>query len=694
MDGRSDRPAVGQSSWGRAFALVGLVGLAITQPVLDLMGRNPEFFVAGRYGTSQIVQLGLVVVLVPALVAVALLGVATWLHHGLGTIVYQVLLALLGALFGNVLARGLGVDGSAAALVASVLGAAAALLLAGLRPGRLLLEYLAVANLFFLAGFLLISPTSHLLSSVGAIEAGRVTVPEPPGPVVVIIMDEFPVTTLLRDDGTINDERFPHFADLAARSTWFRNASSLGALTHHAVPTLLTGRLPDADLLPIYRDHPKNLLSLMGTTVPVDRYELVTDLCPPSACEPKPRQPLSQAIEDAGVVFAHRVLPKQLRDRLPEIDHSWGGFGDELGGETAAPASEIEEGVEPDDAFARWKALGVEERSSPRQAAILVERAAAIDASPSLHLFHVALPHYPWILSPWGTRLMEFPRRVEDPTDPAFAWSTREVFQLQSMQVGAADVALGQVIDHLDSAGLWEDTTLVVVSDHGTSTLPPDFGRQHTPNNTQELFRIPMFIKAPGQAAGAVRDEPALSVDLLPSLVDLLDIEVDWDFDGHSLFDGSPATVEPLVGNDLAPAFDIVRRHHADTPRGWDWAALAAVGDHGDLVGRPLADLTMGVDSDLSFTPDHEADFAALPTAAGRAPQLLTGVVGELVERPSEMVVAVNGTIAGALGGYTRQGSSWRFTSFLGPYLRDGANQIDAYEVEQRAGGPVLHRLR
>ena len=81
--------------------------------------------------------------------------------------------------------------------------------------------------------------------------------------------------------------------------------------------------------------------------------------------------------------------------------------------------------------------------------------------------------------------------------------------------------------------------TVVVTSDHGIDITPPGFTRTESADNLDELFRIPLFIKAPGQTQGELRDDPASTVDVLPSLVDLLDIETDWSFDGHSLFDGS-----------------------------------------------------------------------------------------------------------------------------------------------------------
>ena len=86
---------------------------------------------------------------------------------------------------------------------------------------------------------LVLSPTAGLVRSSGSVDLGSVTVPDPPGPIVVVVLDELPVTTLMRADGSINADRFPGFARLAERSTWFRNASVHHTSTHLAVPALL-----------------------------------------------------------------------------------------------------------------------------------------------------------------------------------------------------------------------------------------------------------------------------------------------------------------------------------------------------------------------------------------------------------------------------------------------------------------------
>jgi hypothetical protein len=700
ISGRTDAGA--PSVWGLGFSLIGLVGLAITQPILDLMGRNPEFFVAGRYTSSQIVEFALVVAVVPSLVVFAVFGVARLAHPRLGGAVHALIVALLGALFGNVLARGLGADGGRWALVAAVGGAAVASAAARLRAGRMLLQYLAAANLLFLGGFLFASPSSELLSSdVDADALGEVSIPELPGPVMVVVFDELPISTLMQSDGTINEERYPAFARLEAGSTWYRNASSVHNRTERALPAITTGNVLNDRLMPTFEEFPRNLLSLFSTSVPVERYEAITDMCPPETCKAREGQSIRQALEDSLVVYGHRVLPARLRDDLPPIDDAWGSFGEAVDGPAVV---ELEEDPSPSSAssspgpLARWQSFTGVERAPETQAARLVEQALAVDADPALHFVHIVLPHAPWLASPWDTRLMlPMPEWVLDPAQPGYDWSALIRYQRHSLQTGLADAALGQLIDHLEAEGLWADTTVVVMADHGTSTLNPDVGREVTDANVDEVLRVPLFVKEPGQAEPRVVDDVALVTDVLPTLVDLLDIETDWTFEGHSLLDGSDVTVEPLVSRDVDALMEIVRRHEADFPYGWDWSALAAVGPQADslgrLVGTPLSELSVGTPSDLSWTARNEVAFASLPNESREVPQLVTGTVTGPGPAPPNLLLVVNGTVAGVTGGYQPGDGGWTFSSVLGPYLRDGANEIAAYEVTGAPGAAELHLL-
>lgn len=679
-----------------AAGLVGAAGLAVTQPVLDLFGRNPEFFIAGRYRPTQVVMFGLLVALVPSAVAVAGSTLAWMAHPRLGTVVHGAALAGFAFLFGLVLGNHLGVDAPWLAVPFAALLAVAVVWLHAARAGvRTLLSYLAAGNAAFLAIFLFASPAAEVIGSHwGGDEVGPVKPPAMNGPVVLVILDELPLTTLIRPDGTINDERYPNFARLASTSTWFRNTASTGYMTNVVVPSILTGVLPSDGSLPSYEDYPRNYFTAFGDRYPVSRYESVTDMCPPSVCEPPPAGSLEQALRDGAVVYGHQVLPDPLADDLPSIDHSWGGYVDIGEGEAAAPPAESPESALGDDGYGRWNDLAGFERSALGQFNAMADTVAQIDASPSVNLIHVTLPHYPWTLTPWGVRLSRFPELTKDAADPAFPLARVQGYQLHSLQVGAADVAVGQMIDHLQEVGAWDDALVVVTSDHGVGLLPPDVGRKATDRNREEVLRVPLLIKAPGQVEDEVRDDPAQTLDIFPSMLDLLDAEVGWEFDGHSLYDGSAPRVERKVVDGIEPALRVAEGHAANYA-GDDWAGLAATGEHRDLIGRSVAAVPVGRGSDLRWRASDERLFASLPTDDGFVPYMLEGEVRSAGgDRPPDLLVAVNGTLAGVVGAYTEEDGRWIFTGVVGPYYVDGANTVEAYEVETTPQGSVLHLVR
>lgn len=713
-----DQPAVEPSTLrvvgGRALILLGLSALAVVQPLLDLFGKNPEFFVAGDYSRGQIIWFALLIAIVPPLVGAAIVAVATVIDRRAGSIAFMVVAGVFAAAFVLAVLRTAGLDVLVPVLLLGIAGAAGVVwLVQRTTGGRLLITYLAAANLLFVGMFLFASPAADLVSGASGGDVGAFSLDVPDGPVVVIILDEFPAATIMRSDGTINEERYPGFAALASVSTWFRNASSQYNLTHQAVPSVLDGHLADDGALPVYSDYPENLFTLLGAVVPVYRYESVTDMCPESVCAPADGQPLTQAFEDASIVYGHRVLPEAFRDDLPAIDNSWGAYGapagadggaaDDAGGSGAA-GDEVEsdgagDGTEPpsyiNQAYSRWQGLDADERSPVGQAAILQAGIEAITEEPALHFSHVALPHRPWVLTSNGLTSSFTPTLIRDEADPAFDFENRMEYQFHAMQVGAADTLIVQLLERLQSLPNWEDTLLVVTSDHGTNLTPPDMGRMRiTDANVDEALRVPLFIKAPGQTEGEVRDESVQNLDVLPSIVDLLDADVDWDFDGHSLYDGSEATVEPRVSPDVDAVIDIAARRAEEFPYGDDWVALAAVGDNGDLVGEDIDALTIGAPSDIAVTIDQADQFASLPTPQGQVPLGLSGTVSAATRstEPPELLVAINGRVAGVIGGYTPSGDGWTFLGYVADLYAEGDNDVVVYEVT-RGPEPTLHEV-
>ena len=66
----------------------------------------------------------------------------------------------------------------------------------------------------------------------------------PTRPVVMVVFDELPLTSLLDGRGRIDRFRYPNFAALAGDSTWYANATTVSDSTKLAIPSILDGRLP------------------------------------------------------------------------------------------------------------------------------------------------------------------------------------------------------------------------------------------------------------------------------------------------------------------------------------------------------------------------------------------------------------------------------------------------------------------
>ncbi|MGH9250086.1 MAG: sulfatase-like hydrolase/transferase, partial [Acidimicrobiales bacterium] len=685
-----------------AAVLFGLAGVAVTQPLLDLFGENPTFFVAGGYGRRQIVTFSAVIAGVPALVVWLVTALPGLVHKHAGPVFHGLGVAALGTLFGLLSSRTWGIEGVVTTFALAVaIGLGVSFAEWRWRPVRQFLGLLAAGNLAFLVLFLVASPTSELLRGASYSDAGTVHIPPLAGPVTIVVLDEFPLASIVRPDGTINEVRFPNLASLAAESTWFRNASTESVLTPDSVPSILTGLVHDSDDNPILSDHPRNYFTLFGQSYSIHRYERITDLCPPDACGRPPAQPLAQALDDAKVVYEHRVLPARLRARLPAIDHAWGQFAGDIA-ETSTPDTALSPEA-TGNRYHRLRDVSAVDDSKRGQLNALVRQARLIDYNPSINFIHVLAPHVPYVLTPWGTTAIDTwdQKEMPQPGEPGYERIFAERYALQAMQIGVVDQAIGEVVDHLKRMGAWESGSFVLISDHGMTTSAPDqpgqaaqagSGRELTDKTQDDLLRVPLFIKAPGQTEGQVRDDPASTIDVLPSLIDLLDIEADWTFDGHSLFDGSEPSVDRLLTSELDDFYDHVARQQQAFPYGEDWVAMAAIGALGDLVGTPVSDHSVKGSSELSWSLDRRAALDDPSSTNGKVPVLITGTVSGATGEPSDLVVAIDEQIAGTIGAYRQQGGAWRFSGILGPPgARGEGEQVVAYEVDRSGADVVLH---
>ncbi|MDG1048658.1 MAG: sulfatase [Planctomycetota bacterium] len=93
----------------------------------------------------------------------------------------------------------------------------------------------------------------------------------------------------------------------------------------------------------------------------------------------------------------------------------------------------------------------------------------------------------------------------------------RGVRTLHQKAVTRLDGEVGVLLDGLQARGLLEDALVVITSDHGEA-----FGGhglvEHSKDVYEDLVRVPLLVKAPGQTTGQVSGERSSSVDV-PGLV-------------------------------------------------------------------------------------------------------------------------------------------------------------------------------
>jgi glucan phosphoethanolaminetransferase (alkaline phosphatase superfamily) len=104
--------------------------------------------------------------------------------------------------------------------------------------------------------------------------------------------------------------------------------------------------------------------------------------------------------------------------------------------------------------------------------------------------------------------------------------------------VHETDRHLGRMFDALRERGLADDTLVVVTGDHGEAFADPHNERGHAWSVYEEETHVPLVIWNPrlfptGERIANIGGH----VDLNPTLVDLLGVEPDAEWQGHSLFD-------------------------------------------------------------------------------------------------------------------------------------------------------------
>jgi len=147
--------------------------------------------------------------------------------------------------------------------------------------------------------------------------------------------------------------------------------------------------------------------------------------------------------------------------------------------------------------------------------------------------------------------------------------SEEEVARLDDLYDGGvrfADEAVGQLLAQLDRSGIADNTIVIITADHGKEIGEHGIvGHGHA--LYEELLQIPLLIRVPDEVAGrgANREpgrdaRPAMLVDIVPSILELVNIASPKNMQGESVFGtADPARVRLAEVENLAIKYALRR---------------------------------------------------------------------------------------------------------------------------------------
>jgi hypothetical protein len=224
-----------------------------------------------------------------------------------------------------------------------------------------------------------------------------------------------------------------------------------------------------------------------------------------------------------------------------------------------------------------------------------------------------------------------------------------------------------------------------VLADHGVSLLPGTPPRTVTDETLPEIAPVPLFVKVPGQSSGAVSDAAVETIDVAPTVLEVVGVEAAPDLDGRSLLDPSAAARDQkrlvdAVGAEWrfapsqAPLFESTARKTALFGSGaeFDLYGITPAGS-ADLLGRRVPAAAPATTAKLTVTLQRPAAFERVSQASLVIPALVTGRVNGELPADAVLAIAVNGRI----GAVTRVAEDGGFRALLPPEtLRNGANDV------------------
>ena len=114
-------------------------------------------------------------------------------------------------------------------------------------------------------------------------------------------------------------------------------------------------------------------------------------------------------------------------------------------------------------------------------------------------------------------------------------WIYKKMNAIYLGMISYTDMLLGRIIDTLEKEGLFDDTTIIICSDHGDFAGDVGMPEKWPSAMDDMLTRVPLIIRRPGCTGGHRVSELTQSFDIFPTVLDFEGIQIRHDQFGVSL---------------------------------------------------------------------------------------------------------------------------------------------------------------
>ncbi len=355
------------------------------------------------------------------------------------------------------------------------------------------------------------TPASTIVKKASITQIGGNSVKNPV-PIVIVIFDEFSLTSLLDSGGNIDQARYPNFSLLSQTANWYPNAKTIASNTDLAIPAILSGQATHLELdnKPQLHYYPQNLFTWLQ-----DKYsyfnivEQITQLAPRRLVKKGFNRKMF--FSDYFTLPFYSYLHKTIESKIfPSLPAAWSNFG-------------FFYSHEEKDEFLT----------------LLNQWCNNLKAGNSLNYFHSLPPHRPLEYLPSGrTYLNSF---IPIGTDVQKNSTTPSLINFAHhqylLQVGYIDKVLGKIIKSMKQKDIFDNSLLIISADHGVAyTAAAEYNRLSlNDHGLAYIAFIPVFIKFPKQTIGKKINKTITIMDYLPTISEVIQTEIPWETNGISV---------------------------------------------------------------------------------------------------------------------------------------------------------------